>query len=68
MTLTSAVETMSIRSEISSDRFDDFDAQPSRTTGIVWRKRSSRAGKFSELAAMICNVVRANVPEITVLE
>ena len=43
-------------------------AQPSRTIGIVWRKRSSRNGEFSELAALIRNVVRAKVPEITVLD
>lgn len=40
---------------------------PSRTIGMVWRRRSSRQEEFTALAGLVRDILRRDVPEVTVI-
>jgi len=40
---------------------------PSRTIGMAWRRGTAREAEYRELAVNICQILKHNAPEITVL-
>ncbi|MEL7114811.1 MAG: hydrogen peroxide-inducible genes activator [Pseudomonadota bacterium] len=40
---------------------------PSRTIGMVWRKSTAREAEFAIMANVICEAMKSNAPEVTVL-
>jgi LysR family hydrogen peroxide-inducible transcriptional activator len=61
-----------VRSEVAQDRQvvarPMRTRPPSRTIGMVWRCNSGRQDEFLALGALIRTVLKARVPEVTVLE
>ena len=41
--------------------------QPSRTIGMIWRRHSARSEEFAALAGLLRGIVKARLPEVTVL-
>ena len=40
---------------------------PSRTIGMIWRRHSARSEEFAALAGLLRGLIKARLPEVTVL-